>query len=52
MSLYLLIGFVVGITLLVYGLLKKKKTLIISSSILLAIVIIGTALLVNALNTM
>lgn len=52
MSLYLAIGFIIGITLLIFGLIRKKKVLIISSSIILAMLVIGIVLLANALGTM
>lgn len=51
-TLYIALGFIIGISILVYGLRGKKKGLIIASLIILAILILGIGLLANALGNM
>jgi hypothetical protein len=51
-SLYIALGFAIGISILVYGLRRKKKGLIIVSLIILAVLILGIVILANALGNM
>ncbi len=51
-SLYIALGFAIGISILLYGLRRKKKVLIIASWIILALLVFGVVILANGLSNM